>query len=93
MTEELVFNGIDGETGGYLLLPMSAEDIAKIARGETLDKKHLKELESRKEQDIAKNLGIKPGSREFHELKRGFDDGGSGKGGKKGKSKGKGRNQ
>jgi hypothetical protein len=37
---------------------------------------------------IAKNLGIKPGSREFHELKKGFN-GGSAKG--KGKSKGKGR--
>lgn len=39
---------------------------------------------------IAKNLGIKPGSREFHELKKGFD-GGSGKGPGKGKGKGKGR--
>ena len=39
---------------------------------------------------IAKNLGIKPGSREFHELKKGFD-GGSGKGQGKGKGKGKGR--
>jgi hypothetical protein len=61
MTEELVFNGIDGETGGYLLPPMSAEDISKIARGESLDKKHLKDLESRTEQDVAKNLGIKAG--------------------------------
>jgi len=41
---------------------------------------------------IAKNLGIKPGSKEFHELKRGFDSGESGKGGK-GKGKGKGRNK
>jgi hypothetical protein len=38
---------------------------------------------------IAKNLGIKPGSQEFHELKKGFDGGGSGKGA--GKSKGKGK--
>ena len=36
---------------------------------------------------IAKNLGIKPGSREFHELKKGLGDGGSGKG--KGKDKAK----
>jgi hypothetical protein len=39
---------------------------------------------------IAKNLGIKPGSKEFHELKKGNfdgDDSGSGKG--KGKGKGK----
>jgi len=39
---------------------------------------------------IAKNLGIKPGSREFHELKKGFDDGDSGKGKGKGQGKGKG---
>jgi hypothetical protein len=38
---------------------------------------------------IAKNLGIKPGSREFHELKKGLDGGGSGKGHGKGKGKGK----
>ena len=37
---------------------------------------------------IAKNLGIKPGSPEFHELKKGVD-GGSGKGHAKGKGKGK----
>jgi len=42
---------------------------------------------------LAKNLGIKPGSREFHELKKGFDgdDSGKGKGKEKGKSKGKGK--
>ncbi|MEW6719366.1 MAG: hypothetical protein AB1346_02830 [Thermodesulfobacteriota bacterium] len=38
---------------------------------------------------IAKNLGIKPGSAEFHELKKGW--GGPGKGGGKGKDKGKGK--
>jgi hypothetical protein len=40
---------------------------------------------------IAKNLGIKPGSREFHELKKGFDADGSARGRGKGKGKGKGR--
>ncbi len=39
---------------------------------------------------IAKNLGIKPGSREFHELKKGFDGGDSEKERGKGKGKGKG---
>lgn len=40
---------------------------------------------------IAKKLGIKPGSREFHELKKGFDgdDSGMGKGRGKGKGQGK----
>lgn len=43
---------------------------------------------------IAKSLGIKPGSKEFHALKQGSDLGGSGnKGGKKNKSKGKGKNK
>jgi len=42
--------------------------------------------------NLAKSLGIKPGSPEFHALKRGHDlDGGGGKGGGKGKGKGKGR--
>ena len=43
---------------------------------------------------IAKNLGIKPGSKEFHELKKGNfngDDSMSNKGKGKGKSKGKGK--
>lgn len=43
--------------------------------------------------NLAKSLGIKPGSKEFHALKRGhdLDGGGSGKG--KGKGKGKGRDK
>ena len=36
---------------------------------------------------IAKNLGLKPGSPEFHELKKGVDGGGPGKGHGKGKGK------
>ncbi len=41
---------------------------------------------------LAKSLGIKPGSPEFHALKRGHDlDGGGGKGHGKGKGKGKGK--
>lgn len=45
---------------------------------------------------IAKNLGIKPGSKEFHELKKddsGLLDKGKGKGPKKDKKKGKGRDK
>jgi hypothetical protein len=41
---------------------------------------------------LAKSLGIKPGSKEFHALKRGddlYDIGGKGKGKNKGKSKGR----
>ena len=44
---------------------------------------------------LAKNLGIKSGSPEFHALKRGhdLDGGGSGKGQGKGKGKGKGKDK
>jgi hypothetical protein len=41
--------------------------------------------------NLAKGLGIKPGSREFHALKRGHDLDGGGSG--KGKGKGKGRSR
>jgi hypothetical protein len=43
---------------------------------------------------IAKKLGIKPGSKEFHALKKGdFDEEDTGKGKGKGKSKGKGHDK
>jgi hypothetical protein len=47
----LTFNGIDGDSGDYLLSPMPAETIGKIVRGETIDPKdpHFKELKRRKE--------------------------------------------
>ena len=45
MSEELlVFNGINGASGEYLLPPMSLQDLSKIAQGEKLDQAHLKEL-------------------------------------------------
>ncbi len=44
--ELLVFNGIDGATGDYLLPPMSQEALAAVAQGETLDETHLRELRS-----------------------------------------------
>ena len=33
-SDELVFNGIDAETGAYLLPPMSAESLSRAIRGE-----------------------------------------------------------
>ncbi|MGE5173825.1 MAG: hypothetical protein ACM3MD_08350 [Betaproteobacteria bacterium] len=42
---------------------------------------------------IAKNLGIKPGSPEFHALKRGHDLRGNGNSGGPGKGKGKGKHR
>jgi hypothetical protein len=42
MTEELlVFNGIDGASGEYLLPSMTPQDVSKIVRGETFDAQHL----------------------------------------------------
>ena len=33
--ELLIFNGIDGDTGGYDLPPMSAKELVRVIRGET----------------------------------------------------------
>jgi hypothetical protein len=43
-TNRLVFNGIIAASGEYLLPPMDAEVISKIARNEPLDEPHLLEL-------------------------------------------------
>jgi hypothetical protein len=49
-TDELhYFNGIDGTTGEYLLPPMTTEQLAKLARGETFDPAHLSELKKKHE--------------------------------------------
>jgi hypothetical protein len=60
-TELLVFNGIDGASGEYLLPPMTPQDIAKIAQGEKLDEKHLNELKWRHRQLTEAHLGVKEG--------------------------------
>lgn len=57
----LCFNGIDGDTGGYLLPPMAAADIAAIARGERLDAAHLNELKWRHEYLGAARYALKEG--------------------------------
>jgi DNA/RNA endonuclease G (NUC1)/V8-like Glu-specific endopeptidase len=40
----LYFNGVNGATGEYLVPPLSAHDVAALARGESIDSKHLLEL-------------------------------------------------
>src|SRR5262245_16405731 len=42
--EQLVFNGIDGASGGYLLPPLTAREVSQLARGETIDPQQLNEL-------------------------------------------------
>jgi peptidase C25-like protein len=49
-TELLVFNGINGVTGKYLIPPMSPETLASIALEEKWDAGHLAELKSRHSQ-------------------------------------------
>jgi hypothetical protein len=42
--EALVFNGVNGATGDYLLPEMTAQQLAQLARGESWDSQHLNEL-------------------------------------------------
>ena len=44
-TELLVFNGIDGATGQYLLPPLPASKVAELARWQPSDPAHLSELQ------------------------------------------------
>lgn len=61
MDEHLFFNGIDATTGGYLLPELTIQELAKVASGEKLDKKHfddLKERKNRKESHYGVAQGI-----------------------------------
>jgi hypothetical protein len=42
--EPLIFNGLNGATGNYLLPPLTPQEVSAIARGEPLDPKHIQEL-------------------------------------------------
>jgi hypothetical protein len=65
-TEEIYFNGINGATGEYLLPPLTAEQIAKIAQGEEFDPIELSELKKKdlhvkgQEPDFAPIEGVDP---------------------------------
>lgn len=59
--EHLVFNGINGATGEYLLPEMTPEQISKVARGEPLDEAFQKELKWRHETADVKHLGLEEG--------------------------------
>lgn len=51
--ERLVFNGINGASGEYLLPPLTAEQVSKIAQGKNFDPEHLSELEIKRNKDAS----------------------------------------
>jgi hypothetical protein len=59
--QHLIFNGINGATGSYLLPDMSPQQISQIARGEPLDEELLKELAWRYRQATMATLGLEEG--------------------------------
>ncbi|MCC8455704.1 hypothetical protein LMJ43_36160, partial [Streptomyces rochei] len=68
MNEEdlLFFNGINGSTGDYLLPPLTAEQVSRIAQGEEFDPDHLYDLQQKKklveglDADFAPVEGVDP---------------------------------
>jgi hypothetical protein len=54
----LVFNGIDGSSGDYLLDPMTPKEVAAVARGEVLDAAHLRQLEIRHLRENEPHYGV-----------------------------------
>src|SRR5262245_1131351 len=62
MSNDLLFiNGIDGATGEYLLPPLSTQEITQIARGETWDESHLRDLKRRRSKAVESEYAIKEG--------------------------------
>src|SRR5918996_274930 len=54
----LVFNGINGASGEYLLPPLTPHEITQVAQGETLDAQHLDELRWRAWRATEAHLGV-----------------------------------
>ncbi|HEX6305340.1 MAG TPA: hypothetical protein VFZ76_14195, partial [Anaerolineales bacterium] len=57
----LTFNGINGASGAYLLAPMRAEDLTRVASGERLDYSHLQELDERYRRTKKHQRAVKEG--------------------------------
>lgn len=61
-TEDLlVFNGIDANTGQYLIPPVSQEAISKAALGESWDENQFNELKNRHEKATEKRYALRAG--------------------------------
>jgi len=61
MSERLIFNGIDGASGGYLLPPLTPRQVSEIAQGELQDDEHIQELKKRYKDIMRTDLGPKEG--------------------------------
>src|SRR5882757_695730 len=57
--EQILFNGVNGATGNYLLPPLSPHDVSKIAQGEKLDAAHLLDLQQRWESASQAHFGVR----------------------------------
>ena len=57
--EPLIFNGINGATGDYLLPPLTTRDISKVAQGEKLDPAHLQDLIQRRLESTQPHFGVR----------------------------------
>ncbi len=59
--EQLMFNGINGATGAYLLPPMSPRELSAIAQGDEQDEEHLSDLKQRYRKSTQTKRGVKAG--------------------------------
>lgn len=59
--EELVFNGVNGATGGYSTPPLPATLVAKLALGEAIDPRELAEARARYDATTKKYFGVVEG--------------------------------
>lgn len=56
--DTFVFNGVDAVTGSYLTPALSAEQVAQLAQGETLDAQRMDELRARHHAQTAQTMGV-----------------------------------
>jgi hypothetical protein len=64
--EKVFFNGINARSGSYMFEPMSSEQLAEVAKGNTLEKQaenksHFAELKFRKQNKNTSHYGVKEG--------------------------------